>query len=383
VTRGQDDAPRLPACLDDEQLAAYIDNRLDASARLTTEEHLAGCSRCRAVLTEAQAFLHPDVLRMRERQRDLKSPTVMLAGLAAAAAVVLAVGAAVFFLRPREPAVAARPELAELVAAAAQEPTRLVEGRLTGGFAYKPAPVQTRGATPGISPEVKIAAAKIEQSVRGQDTPAAEAALGASYLAVGDLDRAVERLEAAVDQSPGDAHFQNDLSVAYIARATRSGRADDWPRAFAAAERAAKSDPKLVEPCFNRALALEGLTLATEAAEAWDACAQASAGSDWAREAEVRAEAIRTRLRAPRPRSKQQLREHIEGRLLVQRAEAETVGDRSRADTLLATAERDARAHGGGGDDTMRTARRLYQRTADDATSAELDWRDHESGLPC
>ena len=89
---------------------------------------------------------------------------------------------------------------------------------------------------------------------------------------------------------------------------------------------------------------------ATEAAEAWDACAQASAGSEWANEARARAEAIRTRLRAPRPQSKQQLREDIEDRLLVQWAEAETAGERSRADTILATVERDARTLADGGD---------------------------------
>jgi len=351
MTRGQEDAPRSPACPDDEQLAAYVDNRLDPSARLRTEAHLADCSRCRTVLRDTQAFLNREAQRFPKRRSQLGWPTAAIAGLATAAAVLLYLGTGmVWFSRraPTEPA--ARPELAGLVAAAAHEPTRLAEGRLSGGFVYKPAPVQTRGATAGISPEVKIAAARIEQSVRGQNTPAAEAALGASYLAVGDLDRAVERLEAAVDQSPGDPHFQNDLSVAYIARATRSGRADDWPKAFAAAERAAKSDPKLVEPCFNRALALEGLTLATEAAEAWDECARASTGSEWANEAQARAEAIRSRLRAPRPQSKQQQREHIEDQLLVQWAEAEIDGDRLRADSILATAEREAQMLADGGD---------------------------------
>ena len=91
MTRGQDDAPRSPACLDDEQLAAYVDNRLDQSARLRTEEHLADCSRCRAVLTDAQAFLHPEVQPFPKRQPQLRWSTAATAGLATAAAVLLLV----------------------------------------------------------------------------------------------------------------------------------------------------------------------------------------------------------------------------------------------------------------------------------------------------
>ncbi len=47
------------------------------------------------------------------------------------------------------------------------------------------------------------------------------------------------------------------------------GRADDWPRALAAANRALRADPALLEARFNRALALEGLRLRDEARRAW------------------------------------------------------------------------------------------------------------------
>jgi tetratricopeptide (TPR) repeat protein len=231
-----------------------------------------------------------------------------------------------------------------------------VEGRLTGGFAYRPPPVPTRGAGDrNISPELKIAAAQIEQGAKRRESAASDAALGTSYLAVGNINNAVDYLETAVQEHPDDARYQNDLSVAYIARATAAGRADDWPKALAAAERAAARDPHLVEACFNRALALEGMTLASDAADAWTACAQADAGTPWAAEARARAQTIRDRLDAGknRPRGRQQDREEIEDRVLVRWAESERAGTFGEADRALAEAERMARALADAGGDTM------------------------------
>jgi CHAT domain-containing protein len=339
-------------CLDDEQLAAYIDGRVDKATRDVIEAHLAACTRCRTILTETSAFIKANDSQRARAIWERKWPKAMIAA-ALAAGVILAIGLA--FVRSRRAGPTARPELAELVAAATSEPTRLAEGRLTGGFPYKPAPVATRGATGRrISPEVKIAAAKIEQASRGKDSAAADAALGASYLAVGELDQAIERLEDAVQQRPDEARYQNDLAVAYIARASTADRVDDWPKALAAAERATKRDPSLVEPCFNRALALEGLTLAREAAEAWSTCAQREAGSPWANEARARAEAIRDRLNSAKPKqSNQQRREEIEDRVFVRWAEAEGAGDEIKSAALLDEADRLSRALAENGGDTM------------------------------
>lgn len=345
------EARSSPGCIDEESLAAYVDGRLDPAERRAVELHAAQCSRCRTLLVETAAFVKDDARTGNvPRFRVTWKETLLAAALAAG--VVLLVR--ITFLSSRQAATASRPELAGLVAAAANEPTRLVEGRLTGGFAYKPPPVPTRGAGDrNISPELKIAAAQIEQTMRGKDTAEAAAALGDSYLAVGDFDRAVEYLESAVDEKPDDPRYQNDLAAAYIARASTTGRAEDWPKAYAAAERAAKRNSQLVEPCFNKALALEGLNLASAAADAWSICGRADRGSDWAAEALKRSEDIRKRLRTSSGETNQQKREAIEDRLFVRWAHAEAAGDVFNADSVLATAEAAAQALARAGGDTM------------------------------
>jgi tetratricopeptide (TPR) repeat protein len=273
---------------DAERLAEYAEDLLNGEHRAEIEHHLADCAACRAAVIETTEFLHstlaiadstPRVVPFFSRRRLIGIAT----GLAAAAALVLAVGAARpdWFLGPRSD----RPELQELIAAVANEPTRLAEGRLSGGFKYAPPPSPTRGAgEANVATRVRIAAAKLEQEARERSTPRARAALGVADLAVGDIDGAVRSLESAAALEPSDAHYQNDLAVACIARARRRGAASDWASALAAAERAVAANPALVEAWFNRALAIEGARSADEAQQAWKDYFDRDSSSDWARE---------------------------------------------------------------------------------------------------
>ncbi|HVZ20941.1 MAG TPA: tetratricopeptide repeat protein, partial [Vicinamibacterales bacterium] len=114
--------------------------------------------------------------------------------------------------------------LRELMDALAREPTRVADARLSDGLAYRPPPVQTRGAARhSIPPDVTIAAAQVEQWARERDTPRTSAALGVAYLALGDWDNAVESLSDAVRRAPNDAGFLNDLAGAYLTRAATHG----------------------------------------------------------------------------------------------------------------------------------------------------------------
>jgi tetratricopeptide (TPR) repeat protein len=185
-----------------------------------------------------------------------------------------------------------RPELAELVAAVAKEPTRPVEGRLTGGFKYAPPPSTTRGAIDRrVSPDLRIAAAKLETLSTDEETPAHFAAAGVAYLAIGELDKAIAALQRAA--SDGErAEVLSDLSAAYLARANAAGdRSPDWQQALDAARRARAVQPDLMAARFNEALALEGLGSREEAREAWQAVRDSSEAG-WREEAEAHLRAL-------------------------------------------------------------------------------------------
>jgi CHAT domain-containing protein len=280
---------------DAERLAEYADGVLASDLRPDVETHLAECADCRAVVVETMAFALAEghgaaatttataaapgarVVPFRSR----RWVAGVAGGLAAAAALLLAVRVG-GILGPRD----ARPELRELVAAASTEPTRPVEGRLTGGFKYAPPPSPTRG--PGdreMSPDVRIAAAQIEKLAREKDTPENRAALGIAYLTTGDPDKAVEALEEAVAQRSDNDQYQTDLAAAYLARAGRQNRADDLPKALAAAERAIAINPARLEAWFNRALALERLQVTDGARKAWSDYLERDRDLQWADEA--------------------------------------------------------------------------------------------------
>ena len=217
--------------------------------------------------------------------RRRRTWTVAASVLAAAAVVVLAV----WVVRTRPFAgwfgpSTTRPELAQLVAAVGDH--RPVVPRLTGGFAYGPPPSPMRGsADREVPPDVRIAAAEIEKLEEQHDTPQNEGALGVAYLVSGEVDKAVQSLEDAVAQEPGNGDLQSDLAAAYLVQATREDRAEDYPKALTAAERAIKANPSLIEAWFNRALALEALSLTSEAKKAWQDYLKHDPSSKWAEEA--------------------------------------------------------------------------------------------------
>jgi hypothetical protein len=301
------------SCPDAERLAEYVDGGLPPRGREEIEAHLANCSDCRAVVAETTEFVRTDRAAAPHWQ-ETSSPVTKFnrRRVVGVAGVLAAAAALVFFIRVTRPELvfgprSDRPELAELIAALANQPDRVIEGRLTGGFRYGPPPPTTRGSGDrAVSPDVRIAATKLEALAKEREAPEQLAALGVAYLALGDDDKAIETLDAVVRQRPGDFRFESDLSAAYLARARRIGRPDDWSRALAAAERALKENPRAVEASFNRALALDGLQQDAAASEAWTTYEQLDRSPGWSAEAAERANQARARARpvprdAPRP----------------------------------------------------------------------------------
>jgi CHAT domain-containing protein len=96
---------------------------------------------------------------------------------------------------------------------------------------------------------------------------------------------AVALLERAARDSPRDARVLSDLAAAYLTRGVREERQEDLVRGLTSALQAAQIEPDLPEAAFNRALALERLSLKGAATEAWEACSRSDPDPDWRREA--------------------------------------------------------------------------------------------------
>lgn len=187
-----------------------------------------------------------------------------------------------------------------LVVALRSDAARSAAGRLTGGFDYAPPPAIVRGrafAASAASPDVRIAAAQIDKLALNDRSARVTAARGVAALVVGNPDLAVALLEDATRLEPDSPEYASDLAAAYLARAQTSGAAEDLPRALAAAERALARNPSLLEAHFNRALALEDLHLSDQAREAWQQYHRLDPSSEWAREAQKRAEDLERRNR--------------------------------------------------------------------------------------
>jgi len=266
-----------------------------------------------------------------------------------------------------------RPELNELAAVIAHEATRPIEGRLTGGFRYAPLRVPSRGPGAALpAPDITIAVANIEKNAARRDTPVNMAALGVAYLVSGQLDRAVDALTDAV-RADGRAQYQSDLAAAFLARARSGGPSEDWAQALGVADRAIARDPSRSEAYFNRALALQGLHLDEEAANAWRAYSSRDPSSAWADESASRAVALdeqrrrRDATEADRTeRDHQAMRERIEDALLPKWGNSFVAGDDEAAARALADAAAVAdRLAQSGGDAMPRDEVQLISRTLD------------------
>ncbi|HEX7086926.1 MAG TPA: tetratricopeptide repeat protein [Vicinamibacterales bacterium] len=286
--------PRRSPCLPAEELAAFLERRLDERDRLRIEVHAAACSECREALAGGATFLaeHGEVPCWPDRGAIARPRSVLLAaGVGLAAVVAVAVGLAVWMARGDSPVSRYRTALFEASAADAH---RLVLARLSGGARYLPPPVVTRGGLrPGPSTEVRIAAAELEKQAGGEDSADGRAAFGLARLAAGDLDGAVTALAAALRRQPDSAAIATDLSAAYLTRAGHFDTDDDRLLGLEAADRAIAADPSAPAPYFNRALALEGLRRRDEAIEAWSRYLEIEPSAEWRAEARARLARLR------------------------------------------------------------------------------------------
>lgn len=288
-------------CLDAELLASYVDAHVSAAERVEIEAHLARCEDCYFAFSEA-------VLEQRS-ERISEEPdhsvgwrpwmTRVAAGLAAAAALVIAVQVGIF----RGPASGTRPSI-ELNTAlnqldAAAGPYRKFQPRLTVIPTYRQLEPVMRSVSPsGEAPlAVREAATRVERVARAEMEKAATAngtivegqrALAATALLLGQPQRAVEDV-TPLEQS-SDAGVLSDVAAAYLAR----GGEGDATHAIALLERAVTMDANRVEAWFNLGLAAEAAGQPERATEAWTRALALDATSGWAAEARAHLDKLTT-----------------------------------------------------------------------------------------
>jgi CHAT domain-containing protein/Tfp pilus assembly protein PilF len=273
-------------------VSQYVGRKLSSEEAEAFEEHYFGCDRCWAEVqaaTELRAALQEQGSRGREsvpepvQSRVIRGPWRNWGLLAAAAVAIVAVAAALLVSkgasRSRDPGTL----VADLAEAVGQRHS--IRARLTGGFRY-PEVSRSAGA-PAKAPSWKVFAdaEKIKQAAERNVTAESARALGLAHLFVGETDQAVGRLQEGALLAPKDARIHSDLSAAYLVLAEQKDRPDAFVRALSEAETAIGIDPNLVEAHFNRALALESMSLKEKARKAWEEYLRLDSRSEWAGEA--------------------------------------------------------------------------------------------------
>lgn len=267
-------------CPTDETLALFASGEIDASTRNDVLAHIETCSDCMAAVLSANAHLEEErrVGRDWSGRRALSESRWWMA--AVAAAVLIAFIAFPLLRRHDDP-------IARLIALAPSS-ARIVEPRLSGGFAWAPyrGPMRSADSTADAD-RLKLGGAAgdaIERAQRDGSEPAQHAA-GIALVLVDQPAQAVDRLRIVAEQSPNDVHVWSDLAAARYAAAVELQRPSLLPEGLAAADRALRIDPKSAEALFNRALILEHLGLTGEARKGWLRYLEVDSNSSWATEA--------------------------------------------------------------------------------------------------
>jgi tetratricopeptide (TPR) repeat protein len=290
-----------PMCPDSELLASYVDGHVSAAERVEIEAHLARCEDCYCAFSET--VLEHRSERISEAEPDHLEGwrpwmTRVAAGLAAAAALVIAVQNGIF----RSPASTTRPSIDLKTALnqldAAAGPYRKFQPRLTVIPSYRQLEPVMRSRSPSEEAPLAVreAAMKVEKVARAEVEKAAKAngtsvegqrALAARHLLLGQTQRAVEDV-APLEQS-SDAGVLSDVAAAYLAR----GGEGDATQAIALLERAVTLDPNRVEAWFNLGLAAETVDQPVRATEAWTRALALDATTGWAGKARAHLEKLK------------------------------------------------------------------------------------------
>lgn len=269
----------------EETLAAFVDRRLEETARQETTQHLADCGECRELVLMATDFQQSETT-------NIVRPTFgkgRVAGVAAA--IAIAAGLAVVFLPPLF-----QRDMGDVIAASQALSQRPSDGRF-GAHPYKAEPPTYRSASPPPSNDKDLAekADLYEIAVEAKDPHIRGVAL--LFVAEGDdqvdeIDEAIKLLEEAYADASGKKRdaVAIDLAAALLLRAR-------WTPEVAARAYQLANDvytrTRNLDAEWNRAVALQMMGKDAEAIAAYDAYRQHDPTSQWGREAELRMERLK------------------------------------------------------------------------------------------
>lgn len=308
---------------DSDLLAAFAEGKLERREIRGVLAHLDRCAACRVAVELANETV------AEELETPSEQPKARSWWLAVAAAVVLAI-LAVPLAR-----YLTRAPVDELVRLAPRS-ARVLEPRLTGGFAWAPYRGPERAGDSQKTAEwLKLRGAAgmaIEEAERKRSIETQHTAAIARVL-VEDEEKAAAQLRAIVERAPGNAQAWSDLAAAEYTVAVRGEAPSHYASALAAADRALRIDPKLPEALFNRALIVTQLGVQEEARAAWRRYLAVDSSSPWATEARTHLQQLSPRNGAGFSRDQQ----------LLEKAAA--AGDQAPVLTLVAAYPQQSRTY--------------------------------------
>jgi tetratricopeptide (TPR) repeat protein len=178
--------------------------------------------------------------------------------------------------------------------------TRLIQTRVTGGFAHKRY-IETRNPIIPTGVDDRLRAAllsELDQEAFTRQRAATLHNLGRLFMLQGDLNPAEQQFLLALKERPRDARLLADLGALYYERSRKEIKEEGYELLNKAVEHlsnAVEIDPKLAEARFNRALCYERMNLFLQAESDWKQYLTLDGDSAWAEEAHEHLNELRER----------------------------------------------------------------------------------------
>jgi CHAT domain-containing protein/Tfp pilus assembly protein PilF len=314
---------------DRNSMVGYVTGSCSSESRKVIEEHCLDCLECRTQLSillhliisspgaeehrkftdllslgeEAAARARSIIIQQQEQSQNLAgaslAKTIWSRKIIAAPALIIAllVCASLFgyFISSRQ----SLEERMHTRVRDIYQNTRLLQARVTGGFAHQNY-IVTRGSgeNTGVDETQRIALlAEINQEVHTRPKAATRHILGKLLMLQGDLEPAEQQFQLALKEAPRNAQLNADMGALYYERSLKKEHEDRelLEKAAEYSTNAVEIEPKLSESWFNRALCYEEMNLPYQAASDWEQYLALDHNSAWADEARSHLEKLQKR----------------------------------------------------------------------------------------